>query len=79
MRQGVELRTRCRVREITLDDAGMANGVWYYDQDGAEQFQQAAVVILATNGVGTPRLMLIQSPSASLTAWLTLAAWWVRT
>jgi len=58
MRQGVELRTRCRVREITLDDAGMANGVWYYDQDGAEQFQQAAVVILATNGVGTPRLML---------------------
>ena len=58
MRQGVELRTRCRVREITLDDAGMAKGVWYYDQDGAEQFQQAAVVILATNGVGTPRLML---------------------
>ena len=58
IRQGVELRTRCRVREITLDDAGMANGVWYYDEQGEEQFQQAAVVILATNGVGTPRLLL---------------------
>ena len=58
IRRGVELRTRCRVREISLGDDGMANGVWYYDELGEEQFQAAAVVILATNGVGTPRLLL---------------------
>jgi len=54
----VELRTLCRVREITVDEHGMASGVVYYDAEGKEQFQPAEVVILACNGVGTPRLML---------------------
>ena len=36
----------------------MASGVVYYDAEGQEQFQPAEVVILACNGVGTPRLML---------------------
>jgi choline dehydrogenase-like flavoprotein len=58
IRAGVELRTHCRVREITLDDRGMAGGVVYYDTDGREVFQPAEMVILACNGVGTPRLML---------------------
>ncbi len=56
--RGVELRTRCRVREITTDEHGMATGVVYYDADGVEQFQPAEVVIVACNGVGTPRLLL---------------------
>jgi len=30
----------------------------YYDPDGVEQFQAAHVVVLACNGVGTPRLLL---------------------
>jgi choline dehydrogenase-like flavoprotein len=58
IRAGVELRTMCRVREITVDEQGMASGVIYYDAKGEEQFQAAEVVILACNGVGTPRLML---------------------
>ena len=37
---------------------GMASGVVYYDKDGVEQFQPAEVVIIACNGVGTPRLLL---------------------
>ena len=57
-RAGVELRTHCRVREITTDEHGMASGVVYYDKDGNEQFQPAHVVMLACNGVGTPRLLL---------------------
>jgi choline dehydrogenase-like flavoprotein len=36
----------------------MASGVIYYDDKGAEQFQPAEVVIVACNGVGTPRLLL---------------------
>ncbi len=37
---------------------GMASGVVYYDAEGVEQFQPAEVVIVACNGVGTPRLLL---------------------
>ncbi len=58
LRAGVELRTHCRVREITLNEHGMAKGVVYYDENGVEQFQAAEVVIVAANGVGTPRLLL---------------------
>ncbi|MGE0417068.1 MAG: GMC family oxidoreductase [Acetobacteraceae bacterium] len=58
IRAGVELRPRCRVREITTNEHGMASGAIYYDADGKEQFQPAEVVILACNGIGTPRLLL---------------------
>src|ERR1700758_692580 len=58
IRAGVELRTRCRVREITVNEHGMASGAIYYDADGKEQFQPAEVVIMACNGVGTPRMLL---------------------
>ena len=57
-RAGVEVRTRCRVREITTNDEGMATGVVYYDAEGVERFLGAEVVILACNGIGTPRLLL---------------------
>jgi choline dehydrogenase-like flavoprotein len=57
-RAGVQLRTRCRVREILVDDNDMATGVVYYDERGVEHLQRAEVVVLACNGVGTPRLLL---------------------
>ncbi len=58
IRLGVELRTGCRVGQITVNDKGMASGVIYYDADGNEHHQTAEVVVLACNGVGTPRLLL---------------------
>ena len=58
IRRGVELRTRCRVREITLNEHGFANGVVYYNAAGEECFQRAEVVVMACNGVGTPRILL---------------------
>jgi choline dehydrogenase-like flavoprotein len=58
LRHGVQLRTRCRVREITVAPNGMADGVIYYDADGVERRQRAHVVVLACNGIGTPRLLL---------------------
>ena len=63
IRAGVELRTRCRVREIVTNGHGMASGVIYYDAQGQEQFQPAEVVIVACNGVGTPRLLLNSASS----------------
>lgn len=74
LRAGVELRTRCRVREITTDERGMASGVIYYDPKGVERFQPAEVVILAANGIGTPRLLL-NSASAPLSRWLGQFFW----
>ncbi|TBR28594.1 MAG: GMC family oxidoreductase, partial [Reyranella sp.] len=58
IRAGVELRTRSRVREITVGSDGLASGAIYYDADGREHFQPAEMVVLACNGVGTPRLLL---------------------
>jgi choline dehydrogenase-like flavoprotein len=58
IRAGVELRPLSRVREITTDERGMASGAIYYDAQGQEHFQPAEVVIVACNGVGTPRLLL---------------------
>ncbi|MEZ5660826.1 MAG: GMC family oxidoreductase [Burkholderiaceae bacterium] len=58
LRRGIQLRTRCRVREITVNEQGMASGVVYYDENGVEQHQRAEVVVLACNGIGTPRLLL---------------------
>jgi choline dehydrogenase-like flavoprotein len=58
IRKGVRLRTRCRVSEILVRPDGMADGVVYFDADGVERRQRAEIVVLACNGVGTPRLLL---------------------
>ncbi|MEZ5660522.1 MAG: hypothetical protein R3E83_18985 [Burkholderiaceae bacterium] len=50
----MQLKTRCRVREITVNENGFASGVVYIDAEGNEQFQPAEVVVLASNGIGTP-------------------------
>lgn len=63
LRARVELRTRCRVREITTNEDGLASGVIYYDPNGVERFQPAELVILAANGIGTPRLLLNSASS----------------
>ncbi len=57
-RRGVKLKTRCRVREVTVDGKGRADGVLYHDEDGQIHKQKAAIVVLACNGIGTPRIML---------------------
>ena len=63
IRRGVELRTNCRVREITVGRDGMATGAIYFDEHGNEVMQRAEVVIVACNGVGTPRLLLNSASS----------------
>lgn len=55
---GARLVTGARVRSIETDAAGLATGALYIDREGREIFQGADVVILAANGVGTPRILL---------------------
>ena len=56
--KGAILQTNARVREITLGNDGLADGAVYYDWDGRVQWQKARIVVMACNGIGTPRLLL---------------------
>ncbi len=56
---GTELRTFARVLRIEKDRSGRATGVIYVDRNTGRQHKVTAdVVVLAANGVGTPRLLL---------------------
>ena len=55
---GAKLVTGARVREITSNGDGLATGAVWIDRDGADHHQKADIVVLAANGIGTPRLLL---------------------
>ena len=56
--KGATLKTGARVAEITVGPDGLADGAVYYDAQGDVQHQKARIVVMAANGVGTPRLLL---------------------
>jgi choline dehydrogenase-like flavoprotein len=58
---GATLVTRARVRAITTDSNGLATGAEWIDRDGAIHHQRARTVVLACNGLGTSRLMLLSA------------------
>jgi len=41
-----------------MNDSGFADGVIYYNAEGEQCHQRAEVVVMACNGVGTPRILL---------------------
>lgn len=60
LKHGAQVITGARVARITLNEQGLANGAVYF-REGREHFQPAAVVIVACNGIGTPRVLLMSS------------------
>jgi choline dehydrogenase-like flavoprotein len=58
---GAHLVTRATVTKVETDAAGRATGVVYFDAAGVERRQRGQIVILAANGVGTPRLLLLSA------------------
>jgi len=58
---GVQLITGARVFEVEIDAQGKASGVVWYDRQGQVQRTRAGVVALASNGLGTARLMLLST------------------
>lgn len=54
----VTLSTNSRVKDVAVDSSGNVTGVNYFDVDGNVVFVSAKRVVLACNGVGTPRLLL---------------------
>src|SRR5207244_3991664 len=62
--RGVTLLTGARVKRLVVGPDGLVTGALYVDRDGNEHMQQAAVTILACNGIGTPRLLLLSATNA---------------
>ncbi|MCB1498561.1 MAG: GMC family oxidoreductase [Bauldia sp.] len=58
LKHGLRLVAGARVREILVNDQGLATGAVYIDRNGRERRQLARAVIVCCNGVGTPRLLL---------------------
>jgi choline dehydrogenase-like flavoprotein len=63
IKAGARLVTGARVREIAVGPTGLATGAVYVDRDGNEQREDADVVVVAANGIGTPRLLLLSASS----------------
>ncbi len=63
LKNGAVLKTRTRVREVTVNSKGVADGVIYYDSHGIVHHQRARIVVMAANGIGTPRLLLNSTSS----------------
>lgn len=60
LRQGARLKTMARVEEIEIDANGRAKGAVYINRlTGERERQTADVVVVAANGIGTPRLLLL--------------------
>ncbi|MDR1344794.1 MAG: GMC family oxidoreductase [Tannerellaceae bacterium] len=53
-----EVRTHCVVAELLVNDAGLVDGVRYFDKEGKEQVQTADVVIVSGSATETARLLL---------------------
>jgi len=60
---GGRLVTGACVVGIPTDARGLATGAEWVDEEGRAHFQTANVVLLAANGIGTPRLLLASSSS----------------
>jgi choline dehydrogenase-like flavoprotein len=60
---GGRLVTGACVVSIPTDARGLATGAEWVDENGGGHFQAADVVLLAANGIGTPRLLLASASS----------------
>jgi 2-methyl-1,2-propanediol dehydrogenase len=59
LRKGLDLRTGARVSRVSTNAAGAADGVEYIDiATGDMRRIEASVVVVACNGIGSPRLLL---------------------
>jgi choline dehydrogenase-like flavoprotein len=62
---GVELRDRAVVQQVVIE-AGRATAILYRGADGRDYHQPAGRIVIAGNGIGTPRLLLasgVDSPA----------------
>lgn len=61
LRHGATLVTGARVSGVTVDARGLADGATFFDEVGNEHRARGDVVILAANGIGTPRILQLSA------------------
>ena len=63
IKHGTRVIAGARVREIEVNERGIATGAIYIDEFGREKRQKAKIVILCANAIGTARLLLLSGAS----------------
>ncbi|MGW4332783.1 GMC family oxidoreductase [Rhodococcus koreensis] len=58
---GAKLVTGARVHQVAVDSEGRANAVVWVDREGREHRQCTNAVVMAANGIGTSRLLLLSA------------------
>ena len=58
LKNGIKLKTNCRVIKIKTNNKGKAAGLYYSEKGKKIKFLEASIIILACSGIGTPRLLL---------------------
>lgn len=58
LKKGAEIRPWSRVKEVTVNKQGKADGALYFNRAGDLIEIKARVVVVCCNGIGTPRLLL---------------------
>ncbi|MFA9431596.1 GMC family oxidoreductase [Egicoccus sp. AB-alg2] len=59
-----EIRTRCYVTRIPVDDTGLATGIEYLGPDGREHFQPARTVLVSGYTMSNVRLLMLSTSDA---------------
>jgi choline dehydrogenase-like flavoprotein len=58
IKNGVNLKTKCRVIKIISNNKGKVTGAIYFDGNDNKKTITASIIIVACSGIGTPRLLL---------------------
>tara|TARA_A100001015_G_scaffold289700_1_gene361886 strand:- start:674 stop:2251 length:1578 start_codon:yes stop_codon:yes gene_type:complete len=58
IKNGVKVKSNCRVIKIKVSKKNIATGVIYFDKNNSKKFLEAKIILLGANGIGTPRILL---------------------
>ncbi len=61
VKNGVIIKPNCRVLKIKMSSKNIATGVIYLDKNNKKIFLEASIILLAANGIGTPRILFNSS------------------
>jgi choline dehydrogenase-like flavoprotein len=61
IKNGVIIKPNCRVLKINMSPKNIATGVLYSDKNKKKIFLEASIILLAANGIGTPRVLFNSS------------------
>ncbi len=58
IKNGVQIKSNCRVIKIKTSKNNLAKGVVYFDKKNQKRFLEAKIILIGANGIGTPRILL---------------------